>query len=393
MTDSRNSDYIPFNRIYRTNEEYKAIVQALDSECWHGDGPASRRVESRLRDWTGSKHVFLTTSCTHALEMAMMALEIERGDEVIMPSFTFVSTANAVRMRGGTPVFAEIRESDLTLDPADTAGKITSSTKAIIPVHYAGVSADFAALRELISGSTIKIVEDAAQGVDAYWQDKALGTIGDIGCYSFHDTKNITCGEGGAFLTQDEELARKAEWIREKGTNRTAFLRGETDKYTWVSPGSSYIPSDLLAALLEAQLNKKDIIRKHRSTVWNAYFSELKEIEDKGMIRLPRIPDYARSNYHIFHFITSETEDQSPLLKKLRDEGIEASFHYIPLHNAPYARKELGLSASLPVTERVAASLIRLPVYPALASKAENIAGRVRDVIKDYYKSKKSVKA
>lgn len=392
MSDFRMSEFIPFNKIYKTKAEHKAITHALESDCWHGDGPASRRVEAHLRDLTGARHVFLTTSCTHSLEMAMMVLEAGPGDEVIMPSFTFVSTANAVRMRGATPVFAEIRESDLTLDPDDVARKITSSTKAIIPVHYAGVSVDFQALQEQISDRDIRIVEDAAQAVDAYWMDRALGTIGDIGCYSFHDTKNITCGEGGAFLTHNDELARKAEWVREKGTNRSAFLRGEIDKYTWVSPGSSYIPSDLLAAVLEAQLQKRDIIRKLRSRVWHTYRERLQELEDQGLIRLPFIPQYAKSNYHIFHFITAHSDHRDPLIHELKDAGIGASFHYIPLHDAPYARKELGMSVRLPETERLAASLIRLPVYPDLAPHIEEIADRVYDVISSYYQSKKTVK-
>ncbi len=381
-------DFIPFNRIFKDNEERKALAGALEGDCWHGDGPASRRVEAYLSEWLGSPHVFLTTSCTHALEMAMMVLEIGEGDEVIMPSFTFVSTANAVRMRGARPVFAEIREGDLCLDPEDVAQRTTPSTRAVIPVHYAGISVDFDGLRAALDGREIAIIEDAAQAVGAFWNDQALGTVGDIGCFSFHDTKNITCGEGGAFLTADPELARKAEWVREKGTNRSAFLRGEVDKYTWVSPGSSYIPSDLLAALLEAQLRKKEQILEARGKVWHVYRDFLAEAAENGWIRLPVVPSYARTNYHIFHFHTRDAGDRDMLLQKLREAGIGATFHYVPLHDSPYARKHIGFRDALPRTEELAGSLIRLPVYPGLEPICKEIAERVVSVISHFYQNR-----
>ncbi len=377
---------IPFNKIFRSGGEQQAVASVLESDCWHGDGPAGQRVESMLGSWLKSRHVYLTTSCTHALEMAMMVLGIGKGDEVIMPSFTFVSTANAVRMQGAEPVFAEIRESDLTLDPVDVSRKMTSSTRAVIPIHYAGVSADFDALYEKIGGHGISVVEDAAQAVGAYWKGRALGTVGDVGCFSFHDTKNITCGEGGAFLTQRDDLAEKAEWVREKGTNRTAFLRGEIDRYTWISPGSSYIPSELLAAVLEAQLQKKEEILLSRKTVWESYHEQLGEAYEKGWIRLPVVPEYARSNYHIFHFNVTEEKRRDSLLKSLREAGIGATFHYIPLHDSPYAVTHLGRRDRLPVTERLAASLVRLPLYPDLLPRKEEVAGRVRDVIHRFFK-------
>jgi len=379
------SEFIPYNKIFKGSEEQKAMMDALEGECWHGDGPASKRVESYLCNWLGARYAFLTTSCTHALEMAMMTLDIGEGDEVIMPSFTFVSTANAVRMRGARPVFAEIRSSDLTIDPVDVATKITPATRAVIPIHYAGISADFDGIRRAIDGRDVFIVEDAAQAVGAYWKDRALGTIGDIGCFSFHDTKNITCGEGGALLTGDQTLAEKAEWIREKGTNRSAFLRGEIDKYTWVSQGSSYIPSDLLAALLEAQLQKKEIILESRKKVWEAYMDRLGESRDKGWIILPDIPSYARINYHIFHFHVKDAADRDPLIARFREAGIGASFHYVPLHNAPYARKILGNQVQLPRTEHLADTLIRLPLYPDLVDIRHDVADRVYSVISRYF--------
>ncbi len=381
------SDFIPFNKIFKGSEEQEAILDALEAGSWHGDGPASKRVESFLCQWLGVRHAFLTTSCTHALEMAMLALDITDGDEVIMPSFTFVSTANAVRMRGGNPVFAEIRSSDLTIDPDDIAAKITPATKAVIPIHYAGISADFDGIWRAIDGRNIAIVEDAAQAVGAYWNDRALGTIGDIGCFSFHDTKNFTCGEGGALLTNRSELAEKAEWIREKGTNRSAFLRGEIDKYTWVSQGSSYIPSDLLAALLEAQLHKKEIILNARKTVWHTYLHRLSEARDKGWIVLPELPPYACNNYHIFHFHVQDPALRDPLIARLKEAGIGATFHYVPLHNAPYAKKILGEGIQLPQTEHLANTLVRLPLYPDLADVCHDVADRVYTVISNYYRS------
>ncbi len=386
-------DYIPFNQIFKDHTELEAVQEILSGETWHGDGPAGKRVEAKLSKWLDSRFVFLTTSCTHALEMAMMVLEIGHGDEVILPGFTFVSTANAVRMQGGIPVFAEIKASDLTLDPVDVARKITPATKAVIPIHYAGVSADFEGIRKAIanhsgSGQQIAIVEDAAQAVGAWWNDQALGTIGDIGCFSFHDTKNITCGEGGAFLTQNRELAEKAEWIREKGTNRSAFLRGEIDKYTWISQGSSYIPSDLLAGVLEAQLEKRNQILALRKQVWEAYRYRLQEAAARQWITLPEIPEYASSNYHIFHFHVPDPADRDPLLRALKDAGIGASFHYIPLHNAPFAQKILDHPVSLPRTEYLAQTLIRLPLYPDLARISDDVADRVMKVLTRFFQSK-----
>ncbi len=389
------NDFIPFNRIYRGPEELKAVQKVIEDGCWHGDGPVGKRVESQLCRWLEARHCFLTTSCTHALEMAMMVLEIDPGDEVIMPAFTFVSTANAVCMQGGKPVFAEIREEDLNIDPEDVARRITTATRAVIPVHYAGVSVDFDGLHQVLhahrnSGESIgdgriALVEDAAQALGARWNDRFLGTVGDIGCFSFHDTKNITCGEGGAFVTGDKELALKAERVREKGTNRSAFLRGEVDKYTWVGPGSSYIPSELLSAVLEAQLQKKEAIHRSRELVWNTYRRVLKRAEDRGWITLPHIPGYARPNYHIFYFRVQRREDRNPLLMALKEAGIEATFHYVPLHNSPWGRKTLGDIHALPVTELLADSLIRLPLWPGLSDRSTEVAERVYDVLLRYF--------
>lgn len=372
---------IPFCQPYVGVEEREAVAAALRQDVLHGDGPISHRVQEDLRDWLGVRHAFLTTSCTHAMEMAMIALSLEPGDEVIMPSFTFVSTANAIVLRGARPVFAEINPGTLNIDPEDVARKITSRTRVLMPVHYAGVACDMEALLKLAEEHDLYVVEDAAQGVDAYYKGRPLGTIGDIGCYSFHDTKNITCGEGGAFLTNDDEIARRAEIVREKGTNRSAFFRGEIDKYTWVSRGSSYIQSDLLAALLEAQLAKRKEIKAKRKQVWEAYYEALKPLVEEGEVELPVVPEYAKPNYHLFFFRVNTPEDRDELLKVLKEKGIQAAFHYVPLHSSPFGRETLGCTDNLPVTQHCSETLVRLPVYPQLVDRVEEIAEEVRSAM------------
>lgn len=372
---------IPFNRPWTGAAESEAAQEALDAGTLRGDGPVSSRVQEKMESWLGVDEVFLTTSCTHALEMAMMVLDIGPGDEVIMPSFNFVSSANAVVLRGATPVFAEIKPDTLNVDVEDVARKITPRTRAIIPVHYAGVSCDMDALLTLADQHDIYVVEDAAQGVDAYYKGEPLGTMGDIGCYSFHETKNITCGEGGAFLTNDENLARKAELIREKGTNRSAFIRGEVDKYTWVSEGSSYIQSDVLAGILNAQLEKRDAIKDRRKAVWTAYRDTLTPLAENGPLILPHIPESCQTNYHIFFFRVESPSLRNRLLDALKDAGIQATFHYIPLHSSPFGQQYVDSDEALPITEHCSETLIRLPVYPQLAERAENLARRVADIL------------
>lgn len=355
---------IPFNEPYLGTEEEQAVVQALRGKHLRGDGPSTQRVQQQMKEWLDVEHVLLTTSCTHALEMAMMLLDIGSGDEVIMPSFNFVSAGNAVVLAGGTPVFAEIHPGTMNVDPEDIERKITERTKAIVPVHYAGVSCDMDAIMDIADRHDLYVVEDAAQGVDAYYDGRPLGTIGDIGCYSFHDTKNITCGEGGAFLTNNEEFASKAEIIREKGTNRAAFIRGEVDKYTWVNEGSSYIPSDLLIAMLEVQLDKKEEIKSKRRNIWQQYMDELAPYGDR--LQLPKIPPKCDSNYHIFYFLAESPEQQQALIDSFKQEGIPATFHYVPLHSAPFVEQHLESSDSLKLTQEYSNRLIRLPLYPDL---------------------------
>lgn len=376
---------IPFNRPYTDDREVQAAAAVLRSGVLRGDGYASKRVQELLRQDTGARFAFFTTSCTHALEIAILTLDIKPGDEVIMPSFTFVSTANAVVLQGGVPVFADILPGTLNLDMEDVERKISARTKAIIPVHYAGVSVDMDALLNISSNYGIKIIEDAAQGVDAYYKNQHLGTLGDIGCLSFHDTKNITCGEGGAFLTNDEEIARKAEIIREKGTNRSAFLRGEVDKYTWINRGSSYIQSDILAGILEAQWAKREEIRRLRKKVWMEYHNILEPFEHARWLSRPEIPDYARSNYHTYFITTRREEDRDPLLDALKNAGILATFHYVPLHSSPFGRSICETSSELPQTDKLSNSLIRLPIYPGLHETHPDFAKRVVTVLRTFF--------
>lgn len=368
---------IPFNEPYLGKEEEQAIVQAIRKKHLRGDGPSTMRVQQQMEKWLDVEHVLLTTSCTHALEMAMMILDIGPEDEVIMPSFNFVSSANAVVLTGAKPVFAEIRPETMNIDPEDIKRKITDQTKVIVPVHYAGVGCDMDAILEIAEKHDLYIVEDAAQGVDAYYDEKPLGTMGDIGCYSFHDSKNITCGEGGAFLTNNNEIAQKAEIVREKGTNRAAFIRGEVDKYTWVSEGSSYIPSDLLIALLEAQFEKKEEIKAKRKKIWHQYMDLLTPFSEQ--IQLPLIPENCDSNYHIFHFLAVNPNQQKQLIETLKGNGIPATFHYVPLHSAPFFKSHFEPD-SLEMTQRYSNCLIRLPLYPGLKADKDYFS-RVRDAI------------
>lgn len=376
-----DSATIPFNIPCIGEAETKAVTLALQQGVLRGDGPISKRIEAAFEAWLDCKHIFFTTSCTHALEMAMIALDIGPGDEVIMPSFNFVSSANAVVLRGATPVFAEIDAGTLNIDPADIARKITPATKAIVPVHYAGVACDMDAIQRLARQHDLYIVEDAAQAVDASYKNKPLGTIGDIGCYSFHDTKNITSGEGGAFLTNSDDIAKKAELVREKGTNRSAFFRGEVDKYNWVSQGSSYIQSDLLAALLEAQILRKDEIHAGRKAVWEAYYQALTPLAEAGLVTLPVVPAYASTNYHIFFFRVADLERRQAVLQALKAAGIMATFHYVPLHSSPFGRNVLQCTYDLPVTEQCSETLVRLPLYPQLAQQLPEIPALIAEII------------
>jgi len=332
----------------------------------------------------GIKQALLTTSCTHALEMGMMVVDLKPGDEVITPSFTFVSTANAIIRGGGRPVFCEINDRTLTMDIQDFEKRITKKTRGVIPVHYAGVSAEMDEILEIAKRHNLFVLEDAAQGVNAQYRGKYLGTMGNAGAYSFHDTKNYVSGEGGAFITNTEAFARRAEIVREKGTNRANFLRGEIDKYTWIDHGSSYVLSDILAAVLKCQLDLMKEIDDRRSRIYSMYIEGLKDLQEDGKLRLPVIPEYCESNYHIFYILLPNEDQRNRLMNKLKSYGIGATFHYVPLHSSPYARRLLGTKdLQLPTTDRVFSTLLRLPIYPHLEdADVEYIVDRVTEILK-----------
>ncbi|MCD6452484.1 MAG: dTDP-4-amino-4,6-dideoxygalactose transaminase [Acidobacteria bacterium] len=373
MEEKRKDRFIPLHRPYFTPEEEEAVLSVLKSTRIGGNGPITKKVEEMLAKLTSSPYALLTTSCTHALEMGVMCFNISPGDEVILPSFAYVSAANAIVREGGKPVFAEIDPDTLNLDPKDAEQRITKKTRGFILIHYAGIPCDMDAFKKLAEKYGLFIIEDAAQGIGARYKGKHLGAIGDVGCISFHETKNITCGEGGAFLTGREDLFHKAEIIREKGTNRSAFLRGEIDKYSWAGVGSSFIPSELLAALLEVQLKRLEMVNERRGRIYHFYRERLSELEKKGKIRLPKIPDYATPNYHIFYFLMENEELTDKVLGRLRSRGIGATFHFVPLHSSPYGREVLGYrEEDFPLTNRVSRSLIRLPLFPELTEEEIN---------------------
>ncbi len=361
MTEERP---LALSRPWFDEREAERVRAALAGRT-AGDGPFCRRVEERLERQLGSPRVLLTSSCTHALELALMALGIGPGQEVIVPSFTFVSTANAVLRAGARPVLADIEDRSLGLDPADVERRITPRTAALLPVHYAGIGCEMTPLLELARRLGLKVIEDAAQGLGASLDAHALGSLGDAGCFSFHETKNLTCGEGGALALRDPAVAARAEIIREKGTNRNAFLRGEVDKYTWLAEGSSYVLSDVLAAILDAQLDKQAEIAARRRRFATRYREGLGPWASAHGVRLPaQLPGRA-VNDHIFYLLLPDAAAQATCLDSLRSRGIGAAFHYVPLHSSPFG-SSLGTGSGFPVTERVASTLVRLPLHPLL---------------------------
>ena len=359
---------IPLTAPWLGKAEADRVGEALAGRT-AGDGPICRRVEGRLSELLLGRRVLLTTSCTHALELALLALGIGPGREVICPSFTFVSTANAILRVGARPVFAEIEEQTLGLDATDVARRITDRTAALLPVHYAGVAPDMAALLALARDRGLRVVEDAAQGLGATWRGRPLGALGDLGCLSFHETKNVTCGEGGALVVGDPAVGARAEIIREKGTNRSAFLRGEVDKYTWVAEGSSYILSDILAAILDAQLDRFPEIQARRARVCERYRAGLADWAAASGVRLSGDLADRTPNHHIFFLLFPEGKTRDACMEHLRSFGVLATFHYVPLHSSPFGRGLGTTELELPLTEKVAASLLRLPLHPLLGTE------------------------
>ena len=367
-------DYaIPFNKPFRSGNELDYLSQAVSAEDISGDGEFSKRCSTLLETQFGIKKILLTPSCTAALEMSIMILGIGAGDEVIMPSFTFVSTANAVVRAGATPVFVDVDCRTLNIDPACIRTAITERTRAIIPVHYAGVGCDMAAIMEIAAEFNLQVIEDAAQGVNAFHHSQPLGAIGALGTYSFHQTKNVSCGEGGALCINDEALIERAEIIREKGTNRSQFLQGTVDKYTWIDVGSSYLPSELTAAFLLGQLEAVDTITQQRRECYQRYMESLQGLAEAGKMTLPSIPDGCRSNYHLFHILVPTSEQRQGLISRLNEQGIHAVFHYVPLHSSPMGIALNSEQPSLPVTESCSERLVRLPIYPGLTAEQQDL--------------------
>ena len=374
---------IPFNKPYSTGKELNYIQDSINRNQISGDGYYTKRVNEFIEKTFHTPKALLTTSGSTALDMSALLLNLQPQDEVILPSYTFVSTANPFLIAGAKLIFAEIKEGTLNIDLDDIERKITPHTKAIVPVHYAGVACDMDAIIELANKNDIKIVEDAAQGVNAKYKGKYLGTIGDMGCYSFHETKNYSCGEGGAILiNKDKELIERAEIIREKGTNRSKFFRGEIDKYTWVDIGSSYLPSDMLAAFLYAQFEQLDEISNKRKYIFDYYHEHLKKLEDQGILRLPIIPEGRECNAHMFYILLNSEKERNNLMAELKENGIHAIFHYIPLHISTMGIKMGYKVGDLPITKNLSGRLIRLPMYADLGEKElEYIVGRISRIL------------
>lgn len=377
---------IKFNVPPVTGKELTHIAEAMKNEKICGDGAFTKKCSEWLEEQTGSAKVLLTTSCTHATEMAALLLDIQPGDEVIMPAYTFVSTADAFVMRGATVVFVDIRPDTMNMDETLIEDAITDKTKAIVPVHYAGVGCEMDVIMEIARMHNLAVVEDAAQGMMATYKGKALGSIGDFGCYSFHETKNYSMGEGGALLIQDEAYIERAEIIREKGTNRSKFFRGQIDKYTWVDAGSSYLPSDMNAAYLWAQLEMADEINQNRLKTWNSYKDGLSELQKEGYIDLPFIPEHCEHNAHMFYIKTKDIDERSRLISYLKENGIWAVFHYIPLHTAPAGLKFGRFSGEDKYTTKESERLVRLPLYYGIR---EDEVDKIVECVKMFYKLEK----
>ena len=355
--------HIPFNRVDIQGNELEYIQQAISNGHISGDGNYTKKCTSLLEVELGINKALLTTSCTHALEMAAILLDIQLGDEIIVPSFTFVSTVNAFVLRGAKPVFIDIRPDTLNMDENQLEGLITEKTKAIIPVHYAGIGCEMDIIMNIANKYDIPVIEDNAHGLFGKYKDRYLGTFGTFATQSFHETKNFSCGEGGALLINDEQYIELAEIIREKGTNRSKFFRGEIDKYSWVNIGSSYLPSDILAAILYAQLEKRKLIQAKRKKIWEHYYEHLDAWANKNDICLPTIPENCEHPYHMFYLLMPTLEKRTLFIQHLKKNGILAVFHYLPLHLSEMAKKFSGKIGDCPVTENISDRLVRLPFY------------------------------
>lgn len=377
------NEKIPFNKPFIVGKELYYIAQAVQNGHLSGDGPFTKKCNAWLEEHFHARKVLLTHSCTAALEMAAILCDIQPGDEFIVPSYTFVSTVNAFVLRGGVPKFIDIRPDTMNMDEKQIESAITSKTKVIVPVHYAGVGCEMDMIMNIARRHNLLVVEDAAQGVCATYNNKYLGTIGHLGCYSFHETKNFICGEGGALAINDERFFERAEIIREKGTNRSQFFRGMVDKYTWVDIGSSYLPSEMIAAFLYAQLEESGKITEKRLSIWDAYHAGLTGLEEMGKLRRPIIPSDCGHNAHMYYILLKNLDERTRLIKFLKERDIHPVFHYVPLHNSPKGIElSNGKAPSLPLTEEYADRLLRLPCYYELT--LEQVRG-ICKVIEEFY--------
>ena len=364
---------IPFNKPYISGRELSNIAQAHAIGQMAGDGYFTKQCNKWLEQRTGCHKALLTHSCTAALEMCAILADIQPGDEVIMPSYTFVSTANAFVLRGGVPVFVDIRSDTLNIDERLIEPAITSRTKAIVPVHYAGVGCEMDTIMDIALHHKLVVIEDAAQGVMATYKGRALGSIGHLGALSFHETKNITSGEGGALLVNDPILAERAEIIREKGTNRSQFFRGQVDKYTWVDIGSSYLPGEIIAAFLWGQMDEAESITQNRLDIWHSYHDALSILESIGKLARPIIPEYCLHNAHMYYIILDSLECRTDLISKLVAKGVSAVFHYVPLHSSPAGQKYGRVQGSMEHTDNLADRLLRLPLWIGLDEEKQGL--------------------
>lgn len=373
---------IPFNKPYLTGKEVDYIKDAVALGQISGNGPYTKKCQYFFEEKFNVKKALLTTSCTDALEMCAILLDISKDDEIIVPSYTFVSSALAFVRQGAKIVFADSETNHPNIDTKKLEALITPKTKAIVVVHYAGMSCDMDAVMELAKKHNIYVVEDAAQAVDSFYKGKQLGTIGHFGCFSFHETKNIQCGEGGLLCVNDAEFIERSEIIWEKGTNRAEFFRGEVNKYGWVDTGSSFLPSELNAAFLYAQLEQLDDIQSRRKFIWDHYYKTLKLLADKGKFKLPEVPDYATNNAHMFYLIFNSNEERSALIKHLKDRGVHSVFHYLSLHKSDFIQNTTNDKSDLPMADIYSDTLLRLPLFYELTQENLN---KITSEINSFY--------
>ena len=364
---------IDFNKPYQAQNQKEYVLQAMQSNHISGDGPFTKKCHQLLEKELGVSKVLLTTNCTHALEMTALLLDIREGDEVITPSFTFVSTVNAFVLRGAKPVFVDIRTDTLNIDESLIEEKITGKTKAIYVVHYAGVGCEMDAIIRISDRHGIPIIEDNAHGLFGKYKNKYLGTFGSMATQSFHETKNFSCGEGGALIINKQDYIEKAEIIREKGTNRNRFFRGQVDKYTWVEAGSSYLPSDILAAMLLSHLEERELIQAKRASIWHRYYQGLKDWASHSEVQLPMVPEYCEQSYHMFYMLMPDLEARQKFIEYLRKREIYTVFHYIPLHTSRMGGKFGYKQGDLPITESTSDRLVRLPFYNDLKIEDQDV--------------------